>query len=151
MGNYSYNLTQPEDDGPEGNEGPERRGILVLMKKNLSMKIKSVTNLNYNTVMVKLEHPTTNITIFGVYGPSGGGKAAFFLKLRELTLQHADRNCLIIGDLNATLNENMDKKNYETDNHRRSRTVINNWINEGDFIDVFRAFYPDRHSYTYRV
>ena len=74
-------MTQPEDDGPERNAGSERRGILVLMKKNLSMKIKSVTNLNYNTVMVKLEHPTTDITIMGVYGPSGGGKAEFFLKL----------------------------------------------------------------------
>ena len=115
------------------------------------MKIKSITNLNYNTVMIKLEHPTTNITIFGVYGPSGGEKAAFFLKLREHTLQHADSNCLIIGDLNTTLDENMDKKNYETDDHRRSRTVINNWISEGDFIDVFRAFYPNRRSYTYRV
>ena len=86
-----------------------------------------------------------------MYGPSGGGKAEFFLKLRELTLQHADGNCLIMGDLNTALDENMDKKNYETDNHKRSRTVINNWIDEGDFIDVFRAFYPDRHSYTYRV
>jgi exonuclease III len=87
----------------------------------------------------------------GVYGPSGGDKAEFLLELREKTLQHADVNFLLMGDLNTTLEEQLDRKNYKTDNHRRCRTVINNWIQEGDCVDVFRAFYPGRESYTYRV
>jgi exonuclease III len=101
--------------------------------------------------MLKLQHPTTDLTVMGVYGPSGGHKAEFLLELREKTLQHADENCLLMGDLNTTLEEQLDRKNYKTDNHRRCRTVINNWIQEGDYVDVFRAFYPDRESYTYRV
>jgi exonuclease III len=76
----------------------------------------------------------------------GGDKAEFFLELREKNLQHADENCLLMGDLNTTLDEQLDRKNYQTDNHKRCRKVINNWIQEGDYVDVFRAFYPDNES-----
>ena len=41
--------------------------------------------------------------------------------------------------------------NYTTENHKKCRTVIYNWIDEGDFIDTYRTFHPDRKSYTYRV
>ena len=44
-----------------------------------------------------------------------------------------------------------DRWNYTTDNHKKSRAVIQNWIDEGDFVDGHRAFFPDHGKlYTYR-
>ena len=30
-------------------------------------------------------------------------------------------------------------------------SVINDWFNEGDFIDTYKTFNPDGKSFTYRV
>ena len=58
---------------------------------------------------------------------------------------------MIIGDMTTTLCPAKDRWNYSTDNHKKCRTVINNWIDEGDFIDTYKTFNPDGKSYTYRV
>ena len=42
-------MTEPEIDGPQ------RRGILVLMKKNLGLKVARIEELNYNLVKIYLE------------------------------------------------------------------------------------------------
>ena len=53
--------------------------------------------------------------------------------------------------MNTTLCATKDRWNYLTYNHRKSRAVTQNWIDEGDFIDAHRAFYPeDKKLYTYR-
>ena len=53
--------------------------------------------------------------------------------------------------MTTTLCPAKDRWNYSTDNHKKCRTVINNWIEEGDFTDTYRTFNPDVKSYTYRV
>ena len=51
-----------------GEKCPQRRGILVLMEKNLGRKISRIEELNYNLVRIRLEHTIMKMTIFGVYG-----------------------------------------------------------------------------------
>ena len=45
---------------------------------------------------------------------------------------------MIIGDLNTTLEPVLDRKNYKTDNHKKSRLVINNLISENEILDFYR-------------
>ena len=43
-----------------------------------------------------------------------------------------------------------DRWNFTSDNHKKSRAVIQNWIDEGDFIDGHRAFFPEHEKlYAY--
>ena len=76
LSNHSYYMTEPEIDGPR------RRGILVLPKKNLGLKMARIEELNYNLVKICLEHTIMKMTIYGCYGHSDGDKHEYFLDLR---------------------------------------------------------------------
>ena len=128
----------------------KRRGILILYKKNLNIKVAKIEQINYNLVKIELEHNVMKMSIYGCYAPSDGNNYEYFLDLRRRTLEDENDEILLIGDMNTTLCHVMDRWNYQTDNHRKSRAVINNWISEGEFVDTYRAFHPETESYTFR-
>ena len=96
----------------------------------MGLKITRVEELNYNLVRINLEHTIMKMTIYGVYGHSDGDRHDFFLDLRRHTLEDENEEILITGDLNTTLDPGKDRCQYKTDNHKRCRTVIYNWIND---------------------
>ena len=55
LSNHSFFMTESDIDGPQ------RRGILVLMKKNLGLKVARIEELNY-----KLQH-------YAIFGQTKGG------------------------------------------------------------------------------
>ena len=110
-----------------------------------------IEELNYNLVKICLEHTIMKMTIYGCYGHSDGDKYEYFLDLRRQTLEDENEEILIIGDWNTTLCPTKDRWNYSSDNHKKCRNVINNWIEEGNYLDLYRSFNPEGKSYTYRV
>ena len=68
------------------------------------------------------------VRILGCYAPSTGDEPEFFYKCKDVLNQSKENHGMIVGDLNTTLNPDLDRKNYKTDSHKKSRTVINNWI-----------------------
>ena len=106
-----------------GEEGPHKRGISVLMKKNLGLEFTKVEEINYNLVRINLEHTIMKMTIYGVYGHSDGARHDFFLDLRRHTLEGENEEILIMGDLNTTLDPEKDRWQYRTDNHKKCRTT----------------------------
>ena len=58
---------------------------------------------------------------------------------------------MIIGDLNTTLDPTLDRKNQKTDNHKKSRLVINNWISENEIQDFYRFTNGSEQIWTYKV
>ena len=50
-----------------------------------------------------------------------------------------------------TLDHELDTFGYETDPHPKSRTIINDWLENEAFIDTFQHFYPHDKSYNYRT
>ena len=109
-----------------------------------------IEQLNYNLVKIELEHNVMKMSIYGCYAPSDGNNYEYFLDLRRRTLEDENDEILLIGDMNTTLCHVMDRWNYQTDNHKKSRAIINNWISEGEFVDTYRAFHPETESYTFR-
>ena len=89
------------------------------------------------------------MTIYGCYGHSDRDKYEYFLDLRRQTLEDENEEILIIGDWNTTLWK--DRWNFSSDNHTKCKIVINNWIDEGDYLDLYKSFNLDCKSYTYRV
>ena len=100
---------------------------------------------------MELEHPELKLVIYGVNADSDMDNPEYFLEVRKLTLEDNCNHILITGDFNTTLCPVKDRWNYTSDNHKKSRAVIQNWIDEGDFIDGHRAFFPEHEKlYTYR-
>ena len=56
---------------------------------------------------------------------------------------------MILGDYNVSLNFSRDTSNYLTDPHKHSRIKINQWIYNGEFVDVFDELHPGKSSYTW--
>ena len=56
----------------------------------------------------------------------------------------------MIGDLNVTLDPHLDRTNYKTNNHIKAREVINSWLLNEDYVDVYIYFYPYTKGYTYK-
>ena len=56
---------------------------------------------------------------------------------------------MVLGDFNVSLNFSRDTCNYLTDPHKHSRIKINQWIFNGDLVDVFEELHPGKSSYTW--
>ena len=56
---------------------------------------------------------------------------------------------MILGDYNVALNFARDTCNYLTDPHHQSRKVINQWLYNSDFVDVYDKLLPGKSSYTW--
>lgn len=97
MRHYNYFVTQPTA------QESARRGILVLYKKNLSLKVISITQRNNDLVKIKMEHNIMNLTIYGVYADSDRDNPNFFLNIRNDALEDENDQILITGDFNTTL------------------------------------------------
>ena len=53
---------------------------------------------------------------------------------------------MLLGDYNVSLNFARDTLNYLTDPHKNAHIVINQWIFNGDLVDVFEELHPGKSS-----
>ena len=81
-------------------------------------------------VSFRLKVQNESIRIFGCYAPSEGDEPECFIKCKEILDLSTEDHGMILGNLNTTLDPVLDRKKYKTDNHKKSRLVINNWISE---------------------
>ena len=51
---------------------------------------------------------------------------------------------------NSTLDPQADTMGYKSDPHKKSRTVINNWLPNETLINTYRYWNPYKKTYTYR-
>ena len=58
---------------------------------------------------------------------------------------------MILGDLNTTLDPNLDRRFYKHDNHIKSRLVINSWIEANKILDFYRLLNGNMQQWTYRT
>ena len=71
-----------------------------------------------------------SIKILVCYAPSAGDEPEYFINCKEILYQSNEDHGMLLGELNTTLDPVLDRKNYKSDNHNKSRMVINNWITE---------------------
>ena len=115
-----------------------KRGILVFSKKNCGCKIRHVKNeWNNDMSLFEITLPdTTIISTLVIYAPSKDTPTFWeqaYQEINNTTHEHK----LIIGDFNCTLDPENDTLGYKTDPHPKSRTIINNWLENEAFIDTF--------------
>ena len=57
---------------------------------------------------------------------------------------------MILGDFNVTLDFARDTSNYLTGPHKTCRKVINQWLYNREYADVYEDLHPGRSSYMWR-
>ena len=100
-------------------------------------------------ISFKLTVQNEEIRILGCYAPSSGDDPEFFHQCKEILDQSTETHEILLSDLNTTLDPVLDQKNYKTDNHKKSRLVINNWIESNEMRDFYRLTNGITQSWTY--
>ena len=119
------------------------RGLIVLIKKGSNLNVKKFQILNPDIIRPDIERGLDSITVFGVYGTSRYDDAQFFINLRTHMLDIGNKDVTILGDLNLSLNKTKDLEGNITDPHWRSRAVVNEWLESGDYTDAYRSLNPE--------
>ena len=93
----------------------------------------------------------TWINCVTIYGPPEGDNSDFSLKTKS-TLDSMEGDLgLICGDFNTTLNPVLDQYGYVTDPHKKSRSTIQQWVDNGELADAVRHFYPTSPLFSWRT
>ena len=102
------------------------RGLVILIRKNSGY---TATNINLldttDTIQFDLKAPDNTIyNIVSVYAPRANDPK-YWTELHKKVYKSKGKHQIIIGDFNTPLDPHMDKVNYLTDAHSRSRNIIN--------------------------
>merc|ERR1712208_146457 len=131
--------------------GTDYRGIMILVKKNSGCYFENEYRINNDAVLVDFAFPGgTIVNAACVYGPSHKDDKDFWeLVKTQLDLRNSPGGEMILGDYNVSLNFSRDTCNYLTDPHKHLRIKINQWIFNGDLVDVFEELHPGKSPYTW--
>ena len=97
-----------------------------------------------------LQINTELVRILSCYAPLADDKPELFYQCKDVLNLATKKHGLIVGDFNAPLHPILDRKNYKTDTHKKSRLVINNWIANEEMIDFYRFTNGSDKIWTYR-
>ena len=128
------------------------RGVTILAKRRIGVTIANVNNIDEkSTVTFRMTTAGGTITdVCAVYAPSDVDSPKFFETAVDAVNSGGCPNRLIIGDFNTTMNVELDQLHYDTDPHFKCREFLTGLEYNEQFLDVFRAKFPDKKSYTWR-
>ena len=125
------------------------KGILILYNKHAT-KIKNLKVIR-DGQLLEFSFLVSNewVNVVACYAPPEMDDPEFLLEAKSCLNNMPGDYGLICGDLNTTLDPKWDRFGYTQDSHRRSRAVINNWINTEELIDAVRFFHPIGPLYSW--
>ena len=127
----------------------QSRGVAILIKKNLPIKILdhfADTAGNISAILVEIED--RKILIEGIYNTDSPG--FYSNEVFQLIQTWNPSYAIFVGDWNIVLDQGMDTKEYFQLNNPRARQELLTKMNELDLIDVFRDLNPTSKSYTWK-
>ena len=77
-----------------------------------------------------------------IYGPNEDNPEFYTEVIQQIEYIPND-NRIIGGDYNLVLGLENDKKGGRMTTNKKSQTLINNWMEETDLIDIWRFQHPD--------
>ena len=95
--------------------------------------------------MIKGSIQEEDITIANAYAPNIGAPHYIRQTLRDIKGE-TDGNAITVGDFNAPLTPTDRSSKWKIN---KETQVLNDTIDEMDFIDIFRTFHPNAEEYTF--
>ena len=124
----------------------EKAGIAILISDKIELKIKKITRDKegyYITINRSIQEE--DITIVNTYAPNIGAPQYIRQTLTDIK-EETDSNTIIVGDFNTPLTP-MNRSSKQKINNETQ--VLNDTLDEMDFIDIFRTFHLNGEDYTF--
>ena len=130
-----------------------RRGILILFKKTTGITLGNVLDHENKDILIFSIMTSANetIDIAAIYGPSHEDDPAFFQEVHDTLERRGNKNRIIIGDWNATLNRVTDERGYKTNCHKKVRELLTIWQENELMFDIHSFWQPGAESMTWQT
>jgi len=124
----------------------KKAGVVILIPDKIDIKIKKITrDKERHYIMTKGSIQEENIKIVNIYAPNIVAPQYIRQTLTDIKGE-IDSNTIIMGDFNNPLTP-MDRSSKEKIN--KETQVLNDALDEMDFMDIFRTFHPNAEEYTF--
>ena len=130
-----------------------RRGIMILFKKTAGITLGNVLDHENKDILIFSIMTSSNetIDIAAIYGPSHEDDPAFFQEVHDTLERRGNKNRIIIGDWNATLNRATDERGYKTNCHKKVRELLTIWQENELMFDIHSFWQPGAESMTWQT
>merc|ERR1712215_121105 len=124
-------------------------GYIILIKTAPGASASNIFCHDSDTIIFDLSLPGgIIINTAAVYGPNGDDDQ-YWKNGKTILDTRTGNGKIILGDFNVTLDFARDTSNYLNDPHQKFRKVINQWIYNREFADVYEELHPGRSSYIW--
>ena len=132
-----------------GGESTNSKGVAILINNSFEYKIDKVEKDSSGRYMIisLLINNNIPLLIINLYGPNLDSPIWFanlFDKVNDYKMDHI----IMVGDWNTSLT-NLDTYNYNIQRNLKSRNIINNFITDQNFVDVWRLQNKDQKRFTW--
>ena len=135
------------------NSNMDHRGVLIAIKRNIVHEVLDrFVTIDQNVLLLKVKIKGVCVVLGSIYGPNEQ-KPEFFRNIRS-KLEEWGLPFIIGGDFNTVLDRTLGDGNLDREGGGRLPNVrnseeINNWIEQGDCMEPFRALYPEQKETSY--
>ena len=128
----------------------QQRSMLIFIHRTCPLTLTGTERIDNNCIKLKMTRNEMSFAFFCTYAPSDGKDTEFLHQIRRAHLDSEETHSAILGDLNCTIDADMNRIGYTRDHHWQCRAIISEWLESGDLQDAFRHQNPDLRSYTWR-
>ena len=126
------------------------RGISIGILKSSPITVLDTNEVKQgNMFLMQFSKESKNFCLACVYGPSDADRPGFFERLFFEMAAVPCNHKFAVGDFNVALNHDKDTINYTDVRRPNARAKILDKIEEGGFVDIFRARYPQKLLYSW--
>ena len=133
----------------------QARGVAILFSKDLALEIieDSIYNdISGNFTALNIKYEQFIITLACIYGPNNDSPEFYdkvvFSKIKKC--QEESDFCIIGGDWNITLDQNLDTFGYNSENNINAKKYLISCMENLGLIDIFRHLNPHKKRYSWR-
>lgn len=127
----------------------QSRGVAVLVKKNIPVSVENIkADLDGRLLIMDVKIGEIKLILSNFYGPNEDDDS-FFVQAFEKIEERDNPNMIMGGDFNTALNPKLDS-NCNTDNHKKKREVIRNYLELREMVDIWRTHNPEKYQYTWK-
>ena len=128
------------------------KGVAILFNKSIGISESEIDIDKDNEgryIIATFKYSGKSMSIINVYAPNNDDPD-FYAEV----LSKAERNTAdyvsVMGDFNVWLNPELDKKGGTEANKSKAAEIVNSFLEEENWVDIWRSLNPDRFCYTYK-
>ena len=126
------------------------RGVATIISNDLQYQLKSSWTSNEGRILIlQIEIETISYLFMNVYAPNLD-RPEFYKRLFEKILEFETDHVILAGDFNLYLDVEKDKRGGKLDFTSKSADFVNLFMEENEYLDVWRELNPDRFCFTWK-